>query len=261
MQPIKILIVEDENIIAQDIAALVTDWGYDLVGVASSFEEAWHIFEDQKPDIALVDIQISGNIDGVQMVKRFNEVRRIPIIYLTAQADFQTVERAKTTQPAAYLLKPFDERHLNISLDLAFENFSKQMTPQYQDLVETPKTEKQASLPTKLTADIILKNDSSIFIKQNYRFIKLKTSELVYVEADRNHSFLVTIKHRYLIRLPLTTILERLDLAHLVRVHRSFAVSVWFVDEFDETEIIANGKSIPFSSAFREDFLQHFKVK
>jgi two-component system, response regulator PdtaR len=113
-----------------------------------------------------------------------------------------------------------------------------------------------------LNADIILQNENAIFIKQNYRFIKLKTDELVYIEADRNHSFLVTTQHRYLVRLSLANLVERLSIPHLVRIHRSFAVNVTFVEEFDDNEIVVHAnKRIPFSSMYREDFLQCFSIK
>jgi DNA-binding LytR/AlgR family response regulator len=256
MQQLKILIVEDDTIIAQDICDLLTEWGYDVIGIACSSTEAIALFTKNKPDIALVDIQISGALDGIQTVKQLNEIQPIPIIYLTAQADFQTVERAKVTSPAAYLLKPFDERHLHISLELALSNFSKSITPRILH------SDEQVGVgnKTKLNADSILKKGNVIFIKQNYRFIKLLAEDLLYIEADRNHSYIVTKKQKIIIRIALATIVERLNYEYLLRVHRSFAINTQYIDEFDDTEIIIHGKSIPFSETYREDFLKKFVI-
>lgn len=257
MSLIKILVIEDQLIIARDIESLLFDWGYDVVGCAASSEEALMLFDKHQPDLALVDIHIQGDMDGIEVVKRFNTLRPIPIVYLTAQADIQTVTRAKASNPFAYLLKPFDERHLQISLELAFDIFVKQ----YNAL---PKLEVSVSIPAasdiKLSSDIILQNEDSIFIKQNYRFVKLRKDELILIEADRNHSFIYTKQHRYIVRMPLTTVIERLHNDNLVRVHRSFAVNIRHIEEFNDSEITINSKSIPFTAAYREDFLKNFNV-
>jgi two-component system, response regulator PdtaR len=264
---IKILIVEDQLIIARDIESLLIDWGYNVVGIAASSEEALAIFSTKKPDIALVDVHIQGEVDGIETVRLFNLKRPIPIVYLTAQADIQTVDRAKESNPFAYLLKPFDERGLQISLELAFDLFSRQYVSQSDEVPPQYLAEKLDEVQAqpmahevKLSADVILQNNNSIFIKQNYRFVKLKKDELTYIEADRNHSFLQTKQHRHIVRMPLAMVLERLNMVEIIRVHRSFAVNIQNVEEFSETEIVVNGKSIPFTVSYREEFLRNFNV-
>ncbi len=256
MTPIKILLVEDQQIIAKDLEGLLTDWGYQVIGIAASGHEAIDFFKNHQPDLALVDVNIEGNIDGIQTVEQFNQIRPIPIVYLTAQADFDTVQRAKSSNPFAYLLKPFDERGLQISLEMAFNVFAKHQ-------IHPSKTEDsnitQAN-EIKLSADVILQNEDSIFIKQNYRFVKLKKEEIMLIEADRNHSYIHTHQHRYIVRMPLATIIERLQIDDLVRIHRSFAINIRFVEEFNDSEIIINGKNIPFTAAYKDEFLRHFNV-
>ena len=186
-----------------------------------------------------------------------NELRPIPIVYLTAQADTVTYERAKSSNPAAYLLKPFDERSLQLSLDLAFDIFEKQ----YQSTQPHPKEDNLSADKVKLSADIILQFNDAIFIKQNYRFVKLIKEELILLEADRNYSYIHTKQQRHIIRMPLNMALEKLQFSTLVRVHRSFAVNILNVKEFNDTEIVMNNnKLVPFSSAYRDDFLKNFDV-
>lgn len=255
MQNLKVLIVEDEYLIANDIKGLLLDWGYLVVGCASTKDEAMILFQKEQPDIAIVDVQLKGAFDGVDVVHSFNREHRIPIIYLTAQADFQTVDRAKSTQPAAYLLKPFNERHLHISLELAISNFIKTSPPQLHD-----EKEMVFAHEVKLSADVILKKDDAFFIKQNYRFVKLKLEDLVYVEADRNHSYLIMKQQKFIVRMPLAEVIERLNDEALVRIHRSFAINTQYVDEFNDSEIVVNGKSFPLTSGFRDDFFKKFNV-
>jgi DNA-binding LytR/AlgR family response regulator len=255
MQNLKILIVEDELLIANDIRQLLLDWGYQVVGIATTGEEALPIFTKELPDIAIVDVQLAGQIDGIDTVQYFNAINRVPVIYLTAQADISTVERAKMTHPAAYLLKPFNERHLHISLELAISNFSKNLPPQL-----TSEKEPLFAHEVKLSADVILKKEDAFFIKQNYRFVKLKIDDLVYIEADRNHSYLVMKNQKLIVRMPLTEVIERLSWNFMVRVHRSYAINIKYVDEFDETEVIVNGKAIPLTLSYKDDFLKKFNV-
>lgn len=258
MQNLKILIVEDDIIIANDVKLLLTEWGYSVVGCADNFDDALALFEQKKPDIALVDVQIVGEKDGVHTATAFNLLRRIPIIFLTAQADFQTVTRAKNAEPSAYLLKPFDERHLHISLDLAISNFYKE-----NNKTETskPLTETKTANEVKLGADCFLLKDNYVFIKQNYRFVKIFLEDILYLEADGNHCKIVLKNQKILVRLSLANALERLgENDKMLRVHRSFAININFIDEFDDSEIILNGKSIPLAPAFRETFLERFLV-
>jgi two-component system, response regulator PdtaR len=255
MQNLKILIVEDELLIAEDIQEMLTDWGYQVVGIATKGEDGVSLFTAEKPDIAIVDVQLAGELDGIETVKKFNAINAIPIIYLTAQADFSTVERAKNTHPAAYLLKPFNERHLHISLELAISNFINNPPPQLEGEKEVIFAHE-----VKLSADVILIKDDALFIKQNYRFVKLKIEDLVYVEAERNHTYLVLKNQKIMVRMSLSDVLERLNLHFMVRVHRSFAINIQFVEEFDETEVIVNGKAITITSSFKDDFLKKFSV-
>ena len=251
----RILIVEDEHLIANDIQGLLTDWGYEIVGCANHTDQAMRLFTQFNPDMVLLDIQLGEKTDGVDLARHFNSIRKVPLVFLTAQADFQTVERAKTVEPAAYLLKPFDERHLHISLELAISNFLQKTPPQYKG-----NKEPVFAHEVKLGADVILEQGDSIFIKQNYKFTKFKIEDLVYIEADHNHTYLVMKQQKYIVRMPLALVVERLADDSLVRVHRSFAINRRFVDEFDDTQIVVNNKTIPLTSAYREDFLKTFNV-
>ncbi len=257
MEKIKILVVEDQKIIARDLASLLTSWDYQVVGVCGTGEEALKIFKSEELDMALVDIQLLGFMDGITLVEHFNAIRQIPIVYLTAQADLQTVERAKASSPAAYLVKPFDERTLQISLELAFDTFEKHQIQQ----IQAAEPIKKMANEVKLSAETILAYDGSIFIKQNFRFVKLSTHDLVYIEASRTYSYLHTTQQRHVVRQPLVAILEKLQIKEIIRVHRSYAINMRHVLEFNDDEItISNGKVIPFTPAYRDDFFKNFSV-
>ncbi len=255
MLNLNVLIVEDEIIIANDIKNLLTDWGYCVTACCATGEDALLAFKQQIPDIALIDVQLVGKMDGVDTARAFNALQPIPFIYVTAQADFMTVERAKQTAPSAYLLKPFDERNLHISMQLALSNFTQNIDEESTSNAVSP-----SSNSVKLTADTILKKGNMLFLKQNYRFIKLDISDIIYIEADKNHCTLVLKQQKIVLRLALSALVERLGNEAILRVHRSFAVNMQWIEEFDDNEIVIKGKSIPLTSGYKEDFLNKFIV-
>ncbi len=114
-----IVIVEDEFIVALDIQRYLERNGYSVKGILPSGEELLEKVEDLKPDLVLMDIRLQGSLDGVETAAQLNDRWSVPVILLTAYADETTLARAKITQPFGYLLKPFDERELRTSIEIA----------------------------------------------------------------------------------------------------------------------------------------------
>jgi two-component system cell cycle sensor histidine kinase/response regulator CckA len=115
----KILIVEDENIVALDLESSLESLGYTVAGSVSSGERAVEEAGQTRPDLVLMDITLKGTMDGMQAAAKIRERFDIPVIYLTAHADEATLQRAKLTQPLGYLLKPFEDRDLHSSIEIA----------------------------------------------------------------------------------------------------------------------------------------------
>lgn len=115
----RILVVEDEIIIAEDLQIKLIRMGYSVPMLASSGEDAIKKINEYNPDLILMDIVIHGNMDGIETVEKIHSMFDIPVVYLTAYADENTLERAKITEPFGYLLKPFKERELLITIEMA----------------------------------------------------------------------------------------------------------------------------------------------
>jgi two-component system cell cycle sensor histidine kinase/response regulator CckA len=116
---IKIIVVEDERIVAKDIQNNLKLLGYDVPAIVSTGLEALEKTKEHKPDLLLVDIVLKGNMDGIELAKQVKSLYKIPIIYLTAYEDEDTLNRAKLTEPLGYILKPYDERDLHTTLEMA----------------------------------------------------------------------------------------------------------------------------------------------
>ena len=119
MSQTRILIVEDEMIVATDIQTTLLSLGYDVIDIVSSGEEAIYKVQELQPDFVLMDIRLQGELDGIQAAEEITANFSIPILFLTAYADQKTLERAKLTRPMGYILKPFEERELYTTIEVA----------------------------------------------------------------------------------------------------------------------------------------------
>jgi PAS domain S-box-containing protein len=115
----KILIVEDEIIVATDLEAMLQGYGFQVVGIASTGAEAILLSEQLEPDLVLMDVGLRGGIDGIDTASEIRERWNIPAIYLTGSTSEETLSRAKTTQPLGYIAKPIRERELKLNIEIA----------------------------------------------------------------------------------------------------------------------------------------------
>lgn len=119
MSGAKILVVEDEWLVAQGIKESLQDLGYEVVGLTASGEEALRLAAETPPDLVVMDILLQGDMDGIQAAEHLYQNFEVPVVFLTAYADPQTLERAKVTEPFGYILKPFEMRELRTAVEIA----------------------------------------------------------------------------------------------------------------------------------------------
>jgi two-component system, response regulator PdtaR len=251
----KILLIEDEFILATELSDTLESEGYEIATIADNGQEALAVFKKDNIDLVLCDINIKGDWDGIETVEKMINIRPVPIIYLTALTDTDTLERAKKTFPAAYIPKPYHVTNLRMAIEMAINNFALKVQPQGLQVVKDHKKSENTS------KEQILQVNDDIFIKQNYQFVKFPLKEILYLEADNIHTTIVTSTKKYVLRLSLSAVLERLSLDALIRVHRSFAVNIHKIDSFNEHEIAAGPHLIPLSRSFKEDFMRHFMFR
>lgn len=256
-EKIHVMIVEDESIVAMDLAAGLEHDGYRVTGIADNYDEAVKMFSSGQVDILLMDIHIHGDKDGVDTAAALMKIKQVPLIYLTAFTDPATIERVKNTKPSAFLTKPYNIDNVRIAIDLALHHFA-----EAKPAVATGKV-----LPMQTTAEKrtdkehFLQLKEYIFIKQNYRFVKFKLSEVLFAEADNNYVNIHTQTQKFVLRLSLSDLLERLQFPRLIRIHRSFAVNLDEISSFDEQLIRIGQQEIPIGRNYRQDFMDQFNLR
>ena len=116
----RVLIVEDEQIIAADIKYTLLKYEHEVVGIAATGRDAINKIEEFRPDVILMDIMLDGDMDGIETVRYINDRFSIPVIYLTAFSDDATMKKAFETKPEGFLLKPFEEIQLKAVVEMAY---------------------------------------------------------------------------------------------------------------------------------------------
>ena len=120
---VRILVVEDEGIVAQNIKSRCEMLGYSVSGVVASGEEVLDQVEQDPPDLVLMDIRLSGSIDGVTAAMRLREKAAVPVVFLTAYVDDETIERAKLAEPYGYIVKPFSFADMRANIEIALHKY------------------------------------------------------------------------------------------------------------------------------------------
>ncbi len=135
MAKIKILIVEDETIVAFDIEGVLESLGYEVTDAVVNYDEALKSVNNKEPDIILMDINLENSKDGIQIAEAINQIKAIPIIYLTAYSDDATIQRAAQTNPVGYLTKPFKKDDIKSTIILGLHKIKQiqnsQLTQSY----------------------------------------------------------------------------------------------------------------------------------
>jgi len=238
MTKIKILIVEDELIIAEDIRSELEELGYDVVALATHYEEALELLQFHNPDVVLIDIILAGDKDGIDLAKTIRDTADTPLIFLTSHSDQATVERAKQVNPDAYILKPFEKSDLYTAIEIAFFNYvSKQSVEPDLDKEE----EKN---------NFILKD--SIFIKKDYLLIKVKFDEIKWIKSEGNYIELHCDEKNHLIRSSIREFLKKLPSNKFLQTHKSFAINVDHIDSINHHAIYIGKEEVPIGRTYLE---------
>lgn len=247
---IKVLIVEDEIILAQDIRHRLRDMNYEVVGIAPSVAKAVAILKAETVDIVMIDIILKGDKDGIELAEIINETHQIPFIFLTSHADASLVERAKKVRPYAYILKPFNDRQVKIAIELALINFSNQ-TPG-KDVFESKETIAEESQ--------VLQIKGSLFLKKNQHFVRVPLTDILFLEADNNYCTVYTKSERFVYAMVMKKIELQLPTTNFIRTHRSYIVNINQVSGFGGNQLFVGTHKIPVSKSQREQVFTRFKT-
>lgn len=238
----QILIIEDEMIIAADLSLQLTKLGYEVTGIQTRAEDALKTLEQTRPDIILMDIVLSGEMNGIDAAQIVFDKYKIPVIFLTSNFDDATFEKAKATKPYAFISKPFRKDDLRRAIEITLERISDELIVQAKDEVGML--------------------DDRLFVRDKDSLVKVKLSEIQFLEAERSYCKISTADRQYLVSTPMGSIEKILPPALFARVHRSFIVNLEQIESIsDHSEYLTiQQHTIPISRRLKEEVTKRFRM-
>ncbi len=227
MKPLKILLVEDELITANDIQETLEKAGHHITSIARNYTEAISSIKYGFPDLALIDIILEGSTaDGIATARALLSQRRMPIIYLTANSETPTVQRAAETQPAAYLLKPFRHKELAIQVELAYYNYQAG-----REVNVDPFVADSLYLP--------FKNGHERIVKREVVFMEAEGAYVKVFEINKAGYRLFTMNLGYL--------MQFFPSANFYRLSRSYLVNLNYIERIERNRLFVHGHTTALS--------------
>ncbi|MEO6949599.1 MAG: response regulator [Ginsengibacter sp.] len=217
MKEIRIGVVEDEMIIAKSIVSTLLALQYKVLAPASNYKEAIEMIDSSKPDLLLLDINLGGKKDGIDVAMYTREKCSLPIIFLTANSDKETIQRAKAVKPNAYLVKPFNKEDLYASIEIAINNFQEN---NQQEINHSP----------------------TILFKEGHDFVSVELSKIIFIESETNYLKVhIENERTLLIRSTLAEAQKMLPSQHFTLIRRGVIVNHRYIKKiaFDSVHVSA----------------------
>lgn len=241
MSGLSILLADNNPLHAAKLQNQLTGFGYNVIDVVDNVAEALAAFYASEPDLLIIDTTLKGGTSGFGIVEKINEddLNNKPVIFVSSDNSDKTFEYAKKFHPCAYFLKPYDNYLIRYAIELAVNNnpsISKSMLP-LQDRNE----------------DKGVFNSENLFIKKTKKIIKVPLKEVKYIEVEAKYSTVFTSVGKFLLRISLKELMDKLPGNLFLRVHRNYIVNMNAIVEFDFDEYTVNvaGVSIPVGRSFK----------
>jgi len=234
MQEIKVLIVEDQVLIAETLKAMLQQLGFSITGMFASGDDLIAAYREGMADVILMDVNLANNTNGIDTSKQIGKQSNIPIIYLTEVRDDKQRKKAiAETNAVAYLSKPFNIADVSAAIELAAKH-----------LEDKPLT--------------IL--EDSIFLKEGLSYYKIKLADILWVKADGSYCTMKCKEREITFSYNLNAMVGKLSsVTELVRVHRSYIVNASHIDKIQDARIWVAGNEIPLGGSYRDNFFSKFR--
>ncbi|GHC64635.1 LytR/AlgR family response regulator transcription factor [Ulvibacter litoralis] len=217
---IRIYIVEDEPLIAETAKMSLESHGIRVLGISEGYDEALKNIQARQANIVLLDINLEGEKDGVELAKSLEKLS-IPYLFLTSQTDPSTLARVKETNPLGFIVKPFTESGLLSNIELAWHKIS-------------------------------LEKEEYIIIRSEGERVKLNQASILYLKAFDNYCYVVTSEKEYLIPHTLKSTSESLNSEIFKKSHRSYLINTIKIKGIKSDAVLIEDKEVPLSDTYKK---------
>lgn len=247
MSKVRILIIEDELLVAEEMSNMLSSHGYSVLEIVDNTNDARRALEMYQLDILLIDIKLKGEENGISLAKHVSTAYSLPVIFITSFIDPETVNKAIEAKPSAYLVKPYNHKELRIAISIALDNFQNNKISSSHESSES------------LDSHYLL--NQHIFIKDKHRLERVDFEDILWMKAESSYVNVATEKKEYLLTSDtLGSFLERVNCEWMLRVHRSFAVNTHKIEAIDGNRLSLNSIYIPIGKNYKSAVKQHLNI-
>ncbi len=230
MSSIKVLIVEDDILIAEHIKDLLENFGLPNVFMAHTKKNALEILNLIKPELVLLDINLAGQLEGIQVAKIIDETIHCPYIYITANSDLLVIQKAINTKTAGYITKPIKQADFFAAIQLALK-------------VNPTEEEKH------------------LLVKDSYSTVKIRLNDILYIESNGNYIHIFTKKEKITCRQSLEWAKEQLPAYQFIQTHRSFIINSYQIKKVTYKSVYLEEIEVPISKSNYAKIIEFIQAK
>jgi two-component system response regulator LytT len=223
MKEERILIVEDEISIAENIQEILELLGFVNIDVANSANQCVKSIKKNRPDLVFLDIKLKGDKDGIELGEIIHQMFDVPIVFVTSYSDPTIIERAKRTNPAGFIVKPFNTNDIHAIVQIVLYN---------------KKTKGTTEATVSKAADSPFLVNDAVFIKADNSFERVQYEDIFYVEANGNMVTIYAKKRNYTVRKSMKEIEDTLPHHLFLRVQKSYMVQLSQIESFNTKDIV-----------------------
>lgn len=231
----KILLIEDEELYADQVEMLIDKMGHELIGVYDSSDKVLPAIKDHTPDLILMDVHIRGDYDGIELTELILQDYEVPVIFITSMKDDLTFKRASRVGATNFIIKPFDQVQLQRAIELA--------------------TAKNIKDDNHTSTEIEISDH--FFARRKDQYEKVIVDEIDFIEADGQYSLVHANDKKYVLSISLTKILSKLANDDFIQTHRSYIINRKKITSINpkENTIKIGGHTIPISRRNKGDIM------
>jgi len=229
---IKVYIVEDVAISRMSLETMLQENNYEVSGSAATAETAWEEIKKTATDLILLDINLAGEKNGIWLAQQVRKHLNIPIVYLTAFGDQQTLKEVLDTKPNGYLMKPYQEPTLLTTINIALHNFSENQNVTVDSNIE------------------VLQKDF-IFIKDKHMKVKINVNDIYYVKSDGNYLEISLKEKRHVVRNKLLAFKQELPSSLFFQSHQRYLINLDKIAVLKKDVVIIQNQEIPISLKYK----------
>lgn len=237
-----VIAFEDDALHAEMLKMNMDILGYQLAGIHPDATEAVKFIAATSPDVILMDIDLEGDVTGIQAAQKINSIFNIPVIYLTSLPTHTILDDVKATFPDAYLPKPYTLDQLRSAIEIAVFK--------HRQILQRPGQQSN------------FRQSEFLYVKVDNILSRLSYFDIHYIEAYDKYCFIHMAGKKHLVSIPLKQLLQKLPSALFIQVHRSYVINMQFIESVrsNQNAIVTAGRLIPYSKTYKHELYERLNI-